>query len=80
MGGAYALMRKDGYRGAMEGNISLYDAEGKRQHTIYSGEAPEYGKGTFFSDWKKKVTIQRIYFINISILQILLAKPEIITH
>ena len=46
--GAYALMRDDGYREAMVGNISLYDVTGKRQHTVYIGEALEYGKGTFF--------------------------------
>ena len=45
--GAYILMRDDGYRDAMVGTISLYDVTGKRQHTIYIGEAPEYGKGTF---------------------------------
>ncbi len=48
-------MREDGYREAMVGNISLYDVTGTRQHTVYIGEAPEYGKGTFFSVWKKKL-------------------------
>ena len=42
------LMRNDGYREAMVGNISLYDLDGERQHTIYLGEAPEHGKGSFF--------------------------------
>ena len=42
------LMRLDGYREAMVGNISFNDVEGKRQHTIYIGEAPEHGKATFF--------------------------------
>ena len=45
--GAMVLIRDDGYREAMVGNISLYDEKGERQHTIYIGEAPEYGKGTF---------------------------------
>ena len=45
--GAYMLMRLDGYREAMVGNISFYDVEGNRQHTIYLGEAPEHGKSTF---------------------------------
>ena len=45
--GAYMLMRNDGYREAMVGNISFYDLEGERQHTIYLGEAPEHGKATF---------------------------------
>ena len=42
------LMRNDGYREAMVGNISLYDLDGERQHTIYLGEASEHGKGSFF--------------------------------
>jgi hypothetical protein len=36
--GAYLLMANDGYREAMVGNISLYDCQGERQHTIYLGE------------------------------------------
>jgi hypothetical protein len=28
----------------MVGTISLYDAEGERQHTTYIAAAPEYGK------------------------------------
>jgi len=53
--GAYVLMREEGYREAMVGNISLYDVTGKRQHTVYIGEAPEYGKALFSSAWKKKL-------------------------
>ena len=45
--GAYLLMANEGYREAMVGNISLYDSEGERHHTIYFGAAPEYGKGVF---------------------------------
>lgn len=45
--GAFVLMREDGYREAMVGAISLYDCEGDRLHSIYIGEAPEYGKATF---------------------------------
>jgi hypothetical protein len=48
-------MREDGYREAMVGNISLYDVTGERQHTIYIGEAPEYGKGTFFQRFEKEI-------------------------
>ena len=54
--GAYILMRQDGYREAMVGNISLYDVTGKRQHTIYIGEAPEHGKGTFFQRLEKEIS------------------------
>lgn len=45
--GAYILMASEGYREAMVGNLSLYDCEGERQHTLYIGEAPEYGKACF---------------------------------
>ncbi len=45
--GAYLLMAKEGYREAMVGNISLYDSDGKRHHTLYFAAAPEYGKTSF---------------------------------
>jgi len=53
--GAYILMANEGYREAMVGNISLYDAEGVRQHTIYLGEAPEYGKATFKARYEREI-------------------------
>jgi hypothetical protein len=53
--GAFVLMREEGYREAMVGNISLYNQEGERQHTIYIGEAPEYGKGTFFKRMETEI-------------------------
>ncbi len=31
----------------MAGTISFYDAKGDRQHTIYLGVTPEYGKADF---------------------------------
>ena len=54
--GAYLLMRKDGYREAMVGCISLYDIEGERQHSIYIGEAPEYGKATFIKRLETEIS------------------------
>lgn len=60
--GAYVLMREEGYREAMVGNLSLYDVTGKRQHTVYLGEAPEYGKGTFFKRLEKEIaTVKKHY-------------------
>ena len=60
--GAYVLMRDDGYREAMVGNISLYDVTGKRLHTIYIGEAPEYGKGSFFQRLEQEIaTVKKHY-------------------
>lgn len=54
--GAYLLMANDGYREAMVGNISLYDCQGERQHTIYLGEAPEYGKACFKERYTREIT------------------------
>ena len=53
--GAYILMREDGYREAMVGNISLYNIKGERVHTIYIGEAPEHGKSTFFQRLENEI-------------------------
>ena len=47
--GTCMLMRDDGYREAMTGNISLYNPKGERVHTIYLGAPPEYGKAKFLS-------------------------------
>jgi hypothetical protein len=40
-------MSKEGWREAMAGTLSFYDAKGERQHTIYLGATPEYGKADF---------------------------------
>ena len=45
--GTCMLMCEEGWREAMVGTISLYDDEGERQHTIYLGATPEYGKKRF---------------------------------
>lgn len=45
--GTCILMKNEGYREAMTGNIALYNAAGERLHTIYIGAAPEYGKELF---------------------------------
>ena len=47
--GTCMLMREEGWREAMVGTVALYDKEGERQHTIYIGASPEYGKETFLS-------------------------------
>jgi hypothetical protein len=45
--GTCALMCEDGWREAMVGTIGFYDRDGQRQHTIYLGATPEYGKAQF---------------------------------
>ena len=60
--GAYFLMHEDGYREAMVGSISLYDSNGERQHSIYIGSAPQYGKATFKKRMEKEINhIKKIY-------------------
>lgn len=45
----------EGWRESMVGTLSLYDAQGNRQHTIYVGEAPEYGKATFMERFDNEI-------------------------
>jgi hypothetical protein len=53
---------EDGYREAMTGTISLYDRTGERQHSIYIGAAPEYGKATFYERMKRETAhIKKLY-------------------
>lgn len=53
--GAHLLTVNDGWREAMVGTISLYDCDGKRQHTTYFGAAPEYGKATFLERFEREL-------------------------
>lgn len=49
------LLCDDGYREAMTGTLTLYDREGERQHTIYLGATPEYGKATFHERMEREI-------------------------
>jgi hypothetical protein len=40
-------LREDGWRETMVGTLSFYDQAGERQHTVYLGATPEYGKAKF---------------------------------
>lgn len=53
--GTMMLMVKNGYREAMTGNISLYNFDGERLHTIYVGAAPEYGKSIFLERLQREI-------------------------
>jgi len=55
MDGTCMLMCHDGYREAMVGNLSLYDAHGQRLHTTYVGATPEYGKATFKERMEREI-------------------------
>ena len=39
----------------MVGTVSLYDALGERQHTIYIGATPEYGKAQFLERLEREI-------------------------
>lgn len=62
--GTCVLMRKDGYREAMTGNISLYNKQGERLHTIYIGAAPEYGKEKFLERFEKEIYAIKLQYPN----------------
>ncbi len=53
--GTCMLMCEEKFREAMVGTISLYDAQGERQHTTYIAARPEYGRETFFRRMNREV-------------------------
>jgi hypothetical protein len=60
--GTCMLMYQDGGREAMVGTLSLYDAQGERQHTTYIGASPEYGKATFLNRLEREIAhIRQLY-------------------
>jgi len=60
--GTCMLLCEGSYREAMTGTISLYDSAGERQHTIYLGATPEYGKASFYERMDQEIAhIKRLY-------------------
>jgi hypothetical protein len=60
--GTCVLLCQEGFRQAMVGTISLYDAAGERQHTTYIAAAPAAGKAVFLSRLQGEVDqIKRLY-------------------
>lgn len=53
--GACMMFCEQGYRQAMVGTISFYDAGGERLHTHYVAAAPEYEKPTFLRRMEKEI-------------------------
>jgi hypothetical protein len=53
--GTCMLLAEDGWREAMVGSISLYDASGERRHTIYVGASLESGKQRFFDRMDREI-------------------------
>ncbi len=57
-------LSKEGWREAMAGTISFYDAKGERQHTIYMGATPEYGKAEFLRRFTAEIERVKALFPN----------------
>ena len=53
--GTCMLVCDERFREAMVGTISLYDAQGERQHTTYIAARPEYGREPFFTRMLREV-------------------------
>jgi hypothetical protein len=53
--GTCMLMGEDGWRETMVGTLSFYDKDGERQHTIYLGATPEYGKAKFLGRMEAEI-------------------------
>ncbi|WP_068818270.1 ISKra4 family transposase [Phormidesmis priestleyi] len=60
--GTCLLLCEGGFRQAMVGTISLYDADGERQHTTYVAARPEYGRATFLDRMHREIEqVKRLY-------------------
>ena len=60
--GTCMLLCEDGWRQAMVGTISLYDALGERQHTTYIAATPEHGRETFLGRMQREVEqVKQLY-------------------
>jgi hypothetical protein len=46
---------EDGWRETMVGTLSFYDKAGERQHTVYLGATPEYGKAKFLGHLEAEI-------------------------
>ena len=53
--GAYMLMKDDGWKEAVVGSISLYNKEGDRIFSLYTGSSPEYGKEKFKTKFEREI-------------------------
>jgi hypothetical protein len=62
MDGAMLPTCTEGWRESMVGTISLYNGQGERQHTIYVGEVPEYGKSKFMNRFSHEVLKIKGYY------------------
>lgn len=60
--GTTVPIKSEGYKEAMSGTISLYDNQGDRLHTIYTGCSPEHGRSSFESVFSMEIErVQKQY-------------------
>jgi hypothetical protein len=57
--GTCVLYCEEGWRTAMVGTLSLYDALGERLQTIYVGAPPAYGKESFLEQMQREIAIYK---------------------
>lgn len=62
--GTCMQMRKDGWREAMAGTVTLYNRDGDRLHTTYLAAPPEYGKETFLEKLEESINKHKDLFPN----------------
>lgn len=60
--GTCMLLCEEGWREAMVGTLALYDRKGERQHTIYLGATPEYGKSKFLERLLATITHTKVLY------------------
>jgi hypothetical protein len=60
--GTCMLISGEGYRQAMVGSISLYDSDGERLYSRYTGMSPEYGKARFHESFTRDIeSVKKLY-------------------
>lgn len=74
--GALIRMNDGSYREAMVGSIGLYDKEGNRMYTIYSGATPEYGKQTFLDRFDREIKNTKLLYPNATYLGVADGAPD----
>ncbi|BET65815.1 hypothetical protein ASA1KI_41950 [Opitutales bacterium ASA1] len=57
--GTCMLYCQEGWRTAMVGTVSLYDAAGERLQSVYFGSPPQYGKDEFFAQMQRLIAVYK---------------------
>lgn len=74
--GTTIRMDDGSYREAMIGSIGLYDNEGNRMSTVYSGASPEYGKQTFLDRFDREIRNTKQLYPNATYLGVADGAPD----